>query len=346
MLKSLLKYLVLGAVLSFFVISPFAANTKAASNAAGLTVSPVIDEFKVEPGQTITRTVRVINPITETVTLYPVVYNFTTDNEDGKPTFYTTKEKSSSYALSEWVKFDRPYIRIAPGEDEQFEITVTAPSTAEPGGHYGAILFSTEEPTQQANSNQVSVVGLIGTLLLATVPGATTEKLVLEEFDAPNILFSPPANFSLLFDNQGNLHVKPQGEIKIRNWFGNVTKTLTVNEAKGNVLPDSKRRFNNDWSFDWKAFGKYTATAVITYGSPEQQISMTRTFVVIPWWFVITIAAIIVLLIIWLIVKKMRRRKVRPTANFIPPKAIAKPVVNRPITQDAPPQEKKKFVMR
>jgi len=288
-------------------LSPVQAQTPTPS-ALGLTVSPVIDEFAVSPGQSSLRTIKIINPVHDILTLYPIAYNFTTDNQEGKPTFYTDQERSSTYSLASWVTFSKPFIRIAPGEKEDFQITVNAPSNAEAGGHYGAILFSTEKPEVNVNTNQVSVVGLIGTLLLATVPGDIHQNLTIEDFSGPTFLVSQPANFSLLFSNTGNIHLKPSGDIKIKNWFGNLDTTLAVNQNNGNILPQSKRHFDAQWTYNWKAVGQYTASATITYGTPEQQLTVMRHFYIIPVWFIVTLAILILILIGWVIRRKRRGR--------------------------------------
>lgn len=297
----------------------------------GITVSPVIDEFTIKPGTSVQRIIKITNPVRDVVTLYPLALNVYTDNEDGKPKFYTLQEKNSRYALSNWVSFSKPVIKIAPGEFEQFELTVAAPSDAEPGGHYGAILFSTEEPKLNQNKSEVAVVGLIGTLVLATVPGDIKQNTYIEDFTGPRFLIKAPANFSLLFTNRGNVHSKPQGEIKIRNWFGDAASILKINESAGNVLPESKRRFNSSWQFNWKAFGKYTANVLVTYGNPEQQLSAQRSFYIIPPWFFASIG-VILLILIWLLVRRKRQKKL--TANYaesMPGQLRQGPKPNRPI---------------
>lgn len=295
-----------------------------AQNAAGITVTPVVDTFDIEPSETVTRTVRVINPVARSITLYPRVLDFHTDNENGQPQFYSIKEKNSPYAMSTWATFSKPFLRIEPNEEEKFDVLITAPANADPGGHYAAILFSTEEPKLDEDVSQIGVVGLVGTLLLAKVPGAVDERLLLQDFTAPRFLISPPANFTTLFSNLGNIHIAPKGEIKIRNWSGDTVKSLTLNEGGGNVLPDSKRRFENKWEFDWKTVGKYTASAVAYYGTPEQQLTATRSFYVIPLWLLITIAAIALIFTAWII---RRRRKKPPVVmtNTLPTPPAPKP---------------------
>lgn len=302
------------------------------SNGAGITVTPVRDEFTINPGGTAVRTVRVINPVSKEMTLYPRVMDFHTDNDKGQPVFFTPKDRTSSYALSSWVTFSKPFIRVAPNEEEKFDVTVTAPENAEPGGHYGAILFSTEPPKLDEDLSQIGVVGLVGTLLLATVPGDITEKLLLEDFDAPTFLFAPPAAFSTKIKNVGNVHTKPVGEIKIRNWSGNVVRILKVNEGASNILPESERRFDNEWikaeGFDWKTIGRFTASLALTYGYPEQQLSASRTFIVIPWWLLIAIVVLILLIALFIATRGRKRRKLKEYVNTLPPQ--------RPTNQQRP----------
>lgn len=313
-------------IASALFVSSFVAlsSARAQNNAAGITVTPVVDTFTIEPSQTVTRTVRVINPVARPITLYPRVLDFHTDNENGQPQFYSIKEKNSPYAMSTWAAFSKPFLRIEPNEEEKFDVLITAPQNADPGGHYAAILFSTEEPKLEDDVSQIGVVGLVGTLLLAKVPGAVDERLLLQEFTAPRFLMSPPAHFTTLFSNLGNIHIAPKGEIKVRNWSGDVVKTMTINEGGGNVLPESRRRFENKWEFDWKTVGKYTATAVAYYGTPEQQLTAVRSFFVIPLWLIITFIALLLILFAWI---TRRRKKKQPVVvtNTLPPPTAPKP---------------------
>lgn len=306
------RLLLLG-ILAVFLIGP-PLNIKA-QNAAGITVTPVTDVFDVIPGKTITRTVRVINPVVKEITLYPRALDFHTDNEKGQPNFFTPKDKTSRWTMSQWMTFSKPFLRIAPNEEEKFDVIINAPENADPGGHYAAILFSTEEPKLDEDVSQIGVVGLVGTLLLAKVPGDIIERLTLEEFVAPRILVTPPANFSVLFSNSGNVHLRPAGELKIRNWFGDTSAAIKINEGEGNVLPDSKRRFETSWNFDWKAFGKYTATTALYYGTEEKQLIATRSFIVLPIWFLAASG----LLLLFILIKIVKRRGKKKIVNYPPP---------------------------
>jgi hypothetical protein len=299
-----------------------------AQDAAGITVTPVTDSFDAIPGKTITRTVRVINPVVKEVTLYPRALDFHTDNEKGQPNFFTPKDRTSRWTMSQWMTFSKPFLRITPNEEEKFDVIINVPENADPGGHYAAILFSTEQPKLEQDVSQIGVVGLVGTLMLAKVPGDIVERLTLEEFVAPKVLITPPANFSILFSNTGNIHLRPKGELKIRNWFGDTSAAIKINEGEGNVLPDSKRRFETSWQYNWKAFGKYTAITALYYGSEEKQLIATRTFVVIPIWFITAVGLLALLTLIWIIRKRKKKKIVSPPLS-IPPTAPRPRVIMR-----------------
>lgn len=293
-------------------ISILPVGSKAQLAGLGLTISPVTDEFSLEAGRSIEREFRIINPTAQTATFYPVILNFTTDNTEGKPIFYSSNEKHSRYSMSEWVSFERPLVRLAPGEVDTFNITVSAPKDAEPGGHYSALFFSTEEPKFSGDSSQVGVVGLIGSLMLANVPGEITQKLEIEEFSVPSIAFKSPINTSLLFNNPGNTHQKPVGEIKVRNWSKRYVTAIPINAGGGNVLPESRRAFNATWSYDSSKLGLYSLTAVVTYGSPLQTIQLERKVLIIPAWFIV----LVVLLLLFVLRRrllKVFKPKVRAT---------------------------------
>ncbi len=301
-------FALLFSVLCFNLQPPQVAE---AQDAIGITVAPITDEFDALPGATLLRTITVINPGSDVITLYPVALDFTTDNENGQPTFFASNDESRSYTLSQWMQFGREFIRVAANEEERFDVVIQVPENAEPGGHYGAILFSTEEPKlADDDDTKVSVVGMVGTLLLATVPGDIVERLELEQFSVPKIVFGSPTKLDLLFKNTGNVHVKPRGEIVVRNWSGNQTTVLNVNEGNGNVLPESRRKFSQNWSFTLGNFGIYRATAQLTYGTTPQELIATRQIIILPYWLMLA-AIIIILSAIYGIVKFRRRRAIK-----------------------------------
>lgn len=302
-----------------FLLFGVSSSTLAQNGTAGITVTPVRDEFTIARGATIQRELRVINPINKTVTLYPRVLDFYTDNDQGQPKFFNPGDKSNSYALSDWVSFSSNSLEIAPNQEVGFDVTVTAPTDAEPGGHYGAVLFSTEQPNLTSDGSQIGVVGLVGTLLLATVPGGVVEKNAITTFKLPKIALGSPVKITTTIHNQGNVHSKPAGQINIRR-SGQSVSTLKVNQGENNILPQSYRTFENNWIFDWKTMGTHTVRAALIYGTPEQQLIAQSKILVIPLWLIIAIIGALVLIITYLVRRAKRKQKIEQLINQIPQK--------------------------
>ena len=160
---------------------------------------------------------------------------------------------------------------------------------------------------------------MVGSLILTKVPGAIIEKGVLEEFSAKKFNFKPPVNFKIRIANLGNVHFKPQGDITIKNWRGKALEKISINSGRGNVLPDSIRKFEEKWQASRWAFGRFSANLNLTYGENEKTLNSKIIFWIIPWWAIVIFALIIVLIIftIWIIRKRRKRRGKTPSITRI-----------------------------
>jgi len=70
----------------------------------------------------------------------------------------------------------------------------------------------------------------------------------LIKFSTENSFYEyPPVKFALNFENTGNVHVRPHGNIFIKDAFGRQVGILDINGGQGNVLPQSVRIFNSTW---------------------------------------------------------------------------------------------------
>ncbi len=115
----------------------------------------------------------------------------------------------------------------------------------------------------------------------------------------------------LTFKNLGNIHLKPKGDIVIRNWSGNQTNALPFNEGGGNVLPGSKRRFENSWQLSLRNIGLYTVTASATYGSDATELIVSKKIFVLPYWLLIALLFFTIYIIAT--ITKRRRQTLTPT---------------------------------
>jgi len=308
--------------------------------AAALTLTPPLLEIGVDPGREITSKIKVFNESDSTISLYPSTANFTAKDEIGTPYFLFGEEEG----LASWIEITPGPIVLLPGERQDVVFNVKVPEDADPGGHYAGIFFGSAPPAIDSEAGQVTVVSKLGVLLLFRVSGDVTVKNAIQEFHILNdqkIFTRLPINFWYRLRNSGNLHIRPEGEIEIKNIFGLKTtkspkkeltrqeeerykyKFVNANPVDGAVLPESVRRFETAWKksepydieyrnffqnffsqavAEYKNFAFGRYTAFLKLPNVPESLSMQGiSFWVFPWHFLI-VFIIILTISIWLVV--------------------------------------------
>jgi hypothetical protein len=275
-----------------------APTPNAGSPGQGLEISPPVIELSADPGQTVTATIRVRN-----VTKGELIAKGKADDfgagtdESGQPKLLLDETGATRYSLKYWVSAV-PDLRLAPQELKATTVNIAVPANAEPGGHFGVVRFTAVPPDLQGTG--VALSASVGTLILLRVSGSITEKLSMAEFSSwqnlgqgsaknTNFFEHGPVGFVVRLANDGSVHEKPKGSIDITNVFGKKVASVAVNDKGGNVLPDSKRRFEQ--TLDKKQlFGYYTANLALTYAA-DKKLAGKIGFWVIPWKLVLLVLA-------------------------------------------------------
>lgn len=280
--------------------------------AEGVTISPPITDVALNPGEENEQKILVTNPTENLLELYPSAMNFNASGESGEPGFYPASEEARKFSLAHWIVLSQPKIAVAPKQVVEYKYKIAVPPDAEPGGHYGVVFFATKPPEAEKSVSQVSIASQVGSLVLVRVPGNVVEEGSLEEFSSPWFSFKPPTPFAVFIKNSGNVHWKPEGEITIRDWRGKERGRIDINPKRGNVLPDSRRKFDSVWEAPaspfWKIpVGRFSADLRAAYGFSEKTLGSKIYFWIIPWWFIILVFIIILAIIIFFI--RYRRGK-------------------------------------
>jgi phage pi2 protein 07 len=285
-LPQLLKLLVLSFLLSTFIL-PLGLQ---AQESQTLSVSPTLLNMSANPTQEWQSSVRVINTNSYELNVYVDVVNFAPQGESGQGMFIsadTSDESKDTFA--EWIEIENKQLTIAPEQTLQIPFTIKVPEDAPPGGHFVALLIGTRPPQDESGVTKVETSQVITSLIFLRVAGDVNESGLIREFKtSSSILESPEADFILRFENNGNVHLQPQGEIKIFNMWGQERGVVPVNQRTlfGNVLPQSIRAYNFSWKGEWSVsdIGRYTAVATLAYGDDERQFaSLGTAFWIIPW---------------------------------------------------------------
>lgn len=261
-----------------------------AQEALSLSISPTLFEMSASPGQEWQSTLKIINSNAYELRISPSVVNFSPQGEGGQGRFTPVlSAESAGQSFAEWISIEDAVIVIPPEQTVQVPFSIQVPEDAPPGGHYAAILIGTKSEKGPEGETKVETSQVVSSLVFLRVAGDIFEQGSIREFTSLRSIYeSPEVKFDLRFENKGNVHLQPRGDIKILNMWGQERGIVPINKQSlfGNVLPESIRKFTFTWSGEWSLadIGRYTAIATLAYGENERQFTSGVTnFWVIPW---------------------------------------------------------------
>lgn len=287
----------------------FAIDTLPSGPAQGIQVSPVLIDLNADKNNSYDIKITVTNVTAKDLVLKGYVNDFRAKDENGNPEVILDENpEETTFSLRQWMTVPSD-IPLKSKESKPVIIKVNVPANAEAGGHYGVVRFSGLPPGEE--SNNVSIAASVGVLVLARINGNITENLSLKEFfiekdgKKTSLAHNGPLTIVERIHNDGNVHVKPKGNITVKNMFGSTVATLPLIEPPRNILPDSTRKFSQTLKQKWM-FGRYTARLEATYGYSNKVLSGTFSFWVIPY-KIILVSILIIVLLVFLFRKGLKR---------------------------------------
>jgi hypothetical protein len=318
---------VLGAFTILFSASTAFAATKTAATATpqstgnALKVSPVRNDLEIKPGASQTVDIYVQNMTSGSTKLRAIINDFVAGkDENGTPNIILDADQAApSHSLKQYVEAIGDFT-LAPNEQKNIKVKVTIPATASAGGYFGAVRFA---PSSSTSDQNVTLSASVGSLLLVKVPGDIKEDLSVASFDVrkddkPGNFFTSGKGLKSIvrFQNKGDVQEAPFGKVILKKG----AKTLASYEInnvqpRGNVLPDSIRRFGIDLD-KVSAFGKYKVEGNFGYGSKGQLLTASQTFYVVPIPVIVTAFVVLILIVLAIfvaprMVKNYNRRVVQ-----------------------------------
>lgn len=315
---------VMVAVTTLASLAPLGTASAAQTASVGgnaLKISPVREDLTMDPGTTKTIDVFLTNLTSVTAQLRGSTNDFVADkDESGHPNILLDEDQQApAHSLKQYVDPIGSF-SLAPGATKNIKVTIRIPRGAAGGGYYGAIRFY---PQQQGGDKQLNLAASVGSIVLLKVNGAVTEKLNIASFDVrrgDNSAFFFTGSKGLTnvtrFQNLGNIQLEPFGKLQLKR-FGKVVAEYEVNttDPKGNVLPDSIRRFDTKLT-NVSSFGKFTLEGNFGYGATGQLVTAKKTFYVVPVAYAIIggVLLLLILLLVFLLPRMIRnynRRVIR-----------------------------------
>ena len=310
---------VVASVAALLVVPSLAVNAQQTSGGAksetgvanSVQVSPVRTDMDLDPGASKTIEVSARNLTPRTVQMRATLNDFEASrDETGEPLVILDDKYAKAHSLKRLATISPQIITLGPNEKASVKVTITAPKSAMAGGYYGVARFLPADQVGGEDSG-VALSATVGSLVLLKVNGEMEQKVTLESMGVSQkgktgTFFKTPDNLKVIvrFNNQGNVQEQPFGKVKLTK--GDKTlQDVEINntDPRGNVLPDSIRRFEVDLNKVGK-FGKYTVEGNFGYGTGEL-ISSKTTFWVVPTTYIIggIVGLLLLIGVIFLIVK-------------------------------------------
>lgn len=216
-----------------------------------LTTSPLPVVLQAKPGESASTDIKIKQSGGDTEQLQVSLMKFSADGETGQPKL---SDRGPGDDYFDWVTFDKPTFTAPNDVWETVKMTVNVPKTAA-FSYYYAVVFSRVGDTLKAGNGQSGIAGGTAVLVMMSVdqPGAKRSLKLLSFGVQHRVVEFLPTDFTVRLQNNGNVFVRPGGDIFISQGGKQVGLT-TVNSELGMVLSDSTRSFASEWNFGFPYF--------------------------------------------------------------------------------------------
>ena len=248
--------------------------------ATGLSIQPVKISETLTPGQSVTGTILLTNASDGPVDVEVNTQDFVPVG--GADSIQFVGNAPGVTSVKDWITVGSNHVfSFKVGESKQIPYTITAPLTAEPGGHFGVVFFKATTPN--AGGGSLKIGTQVGMLVLVAIPGNHLQKGNILDFNAPSFIQGGPVTFGIKFENTGTVHFEPKGSIVITNMFGQQIAEVPIDGQI--VLPTSIKMLHETWNVSGLLLGRYTAKAVIVDGDGNQLTTDSVHVWAFPLWY-------------------------------------------------------------
>ena len=284
-------------ILTLFALTLIPVRASAAVK--GISVTPAVQEVTLEAGkEDVTFTFGVTNSTTGTASLRLSMLDFGSLNESGGVAFLGRGgSETTTYGLRQWMALEKETLTLQPNESQEVRAIVTNKSSLAPGGHYGAIVITSEQDSDE-DSESVAVLPSTSVLVLLKKTGGERLELNLPSVSSNKSAVKLPTEISLRFQNGGNTHVVPRGTVKLQGPRKNIIARGIINEESGYILPDSYRVYKLAFTSPVKGWlpGRYNLITTSRYDGQAKAVT-TVTHI----WYIGLIPIIFLSIIVFII---------------------------------------------
>jgi hypothetical protein len=265
---------------------------------AGISIDQSIFAFDASPGesQNFTLNVKNIASSDQEVTFEASDYSIGNNNE-----ISFTADANEVSGLKSWLDSSIPLLTLKSGEEREISFALKIPANATPGSHYGAVLAKARAQAQD-NSSGPQISGRVAAHVLVNVKGELNGGGKIDYFYAP-IFSGKIAEMSATFENTGNVHYIPHGEITVKNLITKKAQNSALD--KHFVFPGKSYTFSVEEKIP-SVLGIYSAEASFVDG--EGKLYSARRYVMGKYFPVVVVIILIVLAFLFRFIIKTRKR--------------------------------------
>jgi hypothetical protein len=270
---------------SILFIPLFFVNAQIEDNLT-LSITPPLIKNNINPGEKWVSAIKLINNNPGKIKIYTEVLDFKS-KADGTidllpPATEQNNGQSGKYTLRQWLNIQEGPFEIEPFSSREIPFVIDVPEGADPGGHYAAILAGTRPYSEDKGTN-INVSSMLASLVMLNIKGDVIESGRIREFTTDRTFYNgEKIIFKVKFENTGNVHLLPRGDIVIYDMYGKNRGKIPINRNTefGNVLPGSART----WEFEWEPdhsfinMGRYRAELLVNFGDNGTTTDNRLTF--------------------------------------------------------------------
>lgn len=294
-------------IASLLVLATTSTTAKAQSADRGLILRPAILELEADRGGSYDFNITIENDSSsDNVDLQTSINTFEASGEEGIPAI---KDLDASSPYKKWVSFDKAEFSLAPNKSFESKFRVSVPRDTQPGSYFFAVTYATS-PTTSTNGSgtKVDISRRVAALLFVTVKGKVDRAVSFDKFQTSKGVYDPffdSVQVDYKISTQGNVYLKPSGNIFIGTGTNSPDNTLSLNPNDKFILPNSGRNFsivsNASWQWPFLSdvnktdntvniskpwFGSKKITASILYANGNGELEKKETQVEVfffPW---------------------------------------------------------------
>lgn len=218
--------------------------------------------------------------------------------------------EKGAHSLKDLIVTPKQHFDLLSNNEAQVPVTITVPKDALPGGRYGSVVFSFA-PNQKNGTSPATVAlkSRLAATIYLRIGGSVKEEgaviafgLFNETKTVPLPSASRPLRFQVSFENKGDVHLDPYGQLSVSGIFGG-EHVVTVDPWV--VLPGAVRMREID-VLDELSPGYYTARLDLNRGYQDIVDTKAVTFYVLPSGIQTFFGLIIFIFLVWLIRRSLQ----------------------------------------